>query len=30
MLSTYTAPIVHADIKALAAERLHDAYRGAA
>jgi hypothetical protein len=30
MSSTYTAPIVHADIKALAAERLHDAYGGAA
>ncbi len=30
MSSTYTAPIVHADIKALAAERLHDADGGAA
>ena len=28
MSSTYTAPIVHADIKALAAERFHDADRG--
>ena len=27
MSSTYTAPIVHADIKALAAERFHDADR---
>ena len=30
MSSTHTAPIVHADIKALAAERLHDADGGAA
>jgi hypothetical protein len=30
MSSTYTAPIVHADIKSLAAEHLHDAYGGAA
>ena len=30
MSSTYTAPTVHADIKALAAERLHDADGGAA
>ena len=30
MSSAYTAPIVHADIKALAAERLHDADGGAA
>ena len=30
MSSTYTAPIVHADIKALAAERFHDADRGLA
>ena len=29
MSSTYTAPIVHADIKDLAAERLHDADGGA-
>ena len=29
MSSTYTAPIVQADIKALAAERLHDADGGA-
>jgi hypothetical protein len=29
MSSTYIAPIVHADIKALAAE-CHDAYGGAA
>jgi hypothetical protein len=30
MSSTYTAPVVHADIKALAAERRHDADGGAA
>jgi len=30
MSSTYTAPIVHADIKALAAERFHDTHRGPA
>ena len=30
MSSTYTAKIVHTDIKALAAERLHDANGGAA
>jgi len=30
MSSTYTAPAVHAGIKALAAERLHDAYGDAA
>ena len=30
MSSTYTAPIVHADIKAFATERLHNAYGGAA
>ena len=30
MSSTYTAPIVHADIKALAAERIHDSDGGAA
>ena len=27
MSSTYTAPIVHADIKTLAAERFHDTDR---
>ena len=30
MSSTYTASIAHADIKALAAERFHDADRGPA
>jgi hypothetical protein len=30
MSSTNTAPIVHTDIKALAAERLRDAYGGVA
>lgn len=30
MFSTYTAPIIHAAIKALAVECLHDAYGGAA
>ena len=30
MSSTYIAPIAHADIKDLAAERFHDADRGPA
>ena len=30
MSSTYTAPIVNADIKAFSAERFHDADGGAA